>query len=692
MFSTVGIHRSIKQIWQTVPRRTATRAASARSETDQISHKGANVCICYMAADVQHVAQLSETLLQAGLAPWTFCCDKGEQKDGRWSCAVRQRMLYADFLLVYLSPHLIHAESQRRAIRRATQLWLKTQIGEAYLIPVQQGRAIEVPFITPIPSVDISNAQGIETLVQTIAYEQKERMSHHRIDDFEPEARRLDQCLDLSSIANAYRDSVLFTRKIDGIAIQKRICLQESAEIASAFSYLDFLKSKLSTASDQLLIRFMLISVDVWQALNQFHANQQWLTLRRIRDKLERLVDELGNSRESYAVRLAFVASGWQQILADIVEETAPTIQSPYTLSGPLTADNTLFVGRDPTYATFNAMLHERGSRYHPILLQGRRYIGKSSLLNNIDKVLPDLLFPVQLRMRKVVHAADERELVLNIVKEIRLLVQEHRALELPRMHRQQFDEDPLKAFGNWIEAVGKTMHGKTMLLILDDFEELLTGANQEQYSEEAVRALLRILLVPRTRIKLMFSSCWSMRQLSRWDHTLRTLRPLHLGTLDHEATHRLIHNPVEHFVLQYDPAVGVRIAELTGAHPLLLHLFCHEIILYKNEQPPASRYFVTRNDLKAVMPNLFSAADFFFATIEAELKHIGLLDFLRILATYEEGAVIGAEELSQKVAGEVEEQLVQLTELELIEEVAGGFRFKIELLRRYFAGDRGRR
>ena len=685
MSLTTGMHRSIKQIWQNVPvpRRDPVIARSAHLRAAQPTWQSADVCICYVTEDVQEAAQLSEALLQQKLSTWTFCCS--EHQGGLWPYEIRKRLLYANFLIVYVSPHLLHSDSQRRAIRQVAKLWQQTQIGEAYLIPVQAGASTAAPFVTQVRPIDVASAQGIKTLLQTIAHQCQQRTIHQRIEDFEPEARRMEECLDPSAIASAYRNSVLFTRKIDGVAIQKRIQLHDNAEIASALSYLDYLKNKLDSPSDQLLIRFMLISIDVWQALNQFHASQQWLTLRRVRDELGHMIDELGNHSESYAVRLGFVAIGWRQILANIVQETAPAIVSPYVPSGALQADEASFVGRESTYVQFTDMLAASSSRYQPILLHGSRGIGKSSLLNQLGGALPASIFPIVIPMKKVVRAVDESGLLLKFAKEIQLRVQEHRALDLPTVQRHKFEADPLGTFNGWLGTVDQCTGGKTMLLVLDDFEQLFAGANPERYSEEIVRGLVRSLLLPRPHIKLMLSSTLTMKQLSYWDHSFINLRPLHLDALDEESAHQLVRRPTEHFVLQYDPAVSVRMAELTGRHPFLLQLFCNEIVAYKNEQHPASRYFVVRDDLEVVTPRLLSAARAFFSTIEEDLKILEALTLIQTLATFAEGAIVSLEEL-QQTSTDVHNKLALLLALEVVEEVNGRYRIKIELMRRHFA------
>ena len=61
-------------------------------------------------------------------------------------------------------------------------------------------------------------------------------------------------------------------------------------------------------------------------------------------------------------------------------------------------------------------------------------------------------------------------------------------------------------------------------------------------------------------------------------------------------------------------------------------------------------------------------------------------LDLLRFLAAQGEGAVVGGEALARHCLGELDRTLGLLTRRELIESANGGYRFQVELIRRWFA------
>ncbi len=75
-----------------------------------------------------------------------------------------------------------------------------------------------------------------------------------------------------------------------------------------------------------------------------------------------------------------------------------------------------------------------------------------------------------------------------------------------------------------------------------------------------------------------------------------------------------------------------------------------------------------------------------FFADIDANQVDAAGRGLLRWLATHGEGAVVSRETLSQHCPDALDTTIAQLVQRELIEPVDGGYRFQVELIRRWFA------
>jgi hypothetical protein len=113
--------------------------------------------------------------------------------------------------------------------------------------------------------------------------------------------------------------------------------------------------------------------------------------------------------------------------------------------------------------------------------------------------------------------------------------------------------------------------------------------------------------------------------------------------------------------------------------------LLCDEIVALKNEQRPAERRLARLADVEAAAPEALARGSFFFADIERNQVDQAGLAVLRFLATHGEGAIIQPPALEPHCPGDLERTLLRLTRRELIERVNGGYRFQVELVRRWF-------
>jgi hypothetical protein len=117
--------------------------------------------------------------------------------------------------------------------------------------------------------------------------------------------------------------------------------------------------------------------------------------------------------------------------------------------------------------------------------------------------------------------------------------------------------------------------------------------------------------------------------------------------------------------------------------------LLCTEVVTLKNEQAPTARRRARLDDVEATIPDALSHGSLFFADIERnQVDDVGLA-LLRFVATQGEGVVVSQETLARQFATGLEQALALPCRRELIEPVEGGYRFQVELVRRWFARDR---
>jgi hypothetical protein len=440
-----------------------------------------------------------------------------------------------------------------------------------------------------------------------------------------------------------------------------------------------------------LLRSFSRISQDTHAALQQAGAYNQRLALSAVEDRLDGLLRELTRSSEPYAGRFRPIAIHWRQIVADSLRglaeavEQSQEIESPYVIGVPLTAQQAIFVGRSDISARIESMLRDR--QCPPLLLYGQRRMGKTSLLNNLGRMLPSTIVPLFVDLQgPVAQAADHAGLLAMLARAMNTAAMRQRDLSLPPLLRRELEADPFPGFDEWLDRVEQVLADRTGLLMLDEFEALDSGFSDGRFNTEAVLGTLRHIVQHRTRFKILLAGSHTLGELERWASYLINVPLVRIGHLSEEDARRLIERPVERFALRYTPAASDRVYALTHGHPALVQLLCAEIVGLKNTQPPALRRLANSDDVEAAVPEALRRGSFFFADIQRNQVDAAGLAVLRCIAMQGEGARIERSALARRFPQALDQVLALLTRRELIEVVDGGYCFQVELIRRWFS------
>ncbi len=447
---------------------------------------------------------------------------------------------------------------------------------------------------------------------------------------------------------------------------------------------------ELEGPASALLRSLSRISQDVDAALRQESTYNRRLALSTVEDRLDGLLRELTRSSERYAVRFRPIATRWRRIIGAHVRKLAEEaearqeIVNPYVIGVPLTEQQEIFVGRTDIGARIEGLLLDR--RGPPLLLYGQRRTGKTSLLNNLGRLLPSTIVPLFVDLQgPATQASDHAGFLYNVARFIADSARRQRGLALPRLPREALASDPFTRFDEWLDEVEKGLGQSTALLALDEFETLDSAITRGRFDEEAILGTLRHLIQHRPRFKVLLSGSHTLDELQRWASYLINAQVVHIGYLKEHEARRLIERPVRDFALRYEPRASQRVLDLTRGHPFLVQLLCAEIVALKNEQPPAVRRLARLSDVEAAVPEALSRGSLFFADIERNQVDTAGLALLRFIAARGEGAVVGQEALARQFPDELERALALLRRRELIEPVDGGYRFQVELIRRWF-------
>lgn len=470
--------------------------------------------------------------------------------------------------------------------------------------------------------------------------------------------------------------------------------LEECANVKMiADVYPGLATSDLVGPASALLRSFSRVSTDVAAALQQESAFNQRLALTAVEERLDTLLRELTRSDEQYAERFRPVAAQWRQVVASQSKQLAEEaemrqeIDNPYIIGVPLTEKQEIFIGRNEVSSRIEQLLLDR--RRPPLLLYGQRRVGKTSLLNNLGRLLPTKILPMFVDLQgPASRAQDEVGFLYNIGRAMRQSALKQRDMNLPELTREMLQLDPFTQFEEWLDEVELSLGDNLALLMLDEFEALERVLAKARLDEEIVLGMMRHLIQHRPRFKVLLSGSHTLDEFQRWASYLINVQVIHIGYLSESEARQLVEAPVQDFALRYEPAASQRVLELTNGHPFLVQLLCAEIVALKNEQPPAQRRLALLVDVETAVPEALAHGSFFFADIKQnQVDMLGryILDFM---APKGEDISVSLTSLQNELKMEtavLESTLQSLQHRELIVQIDDGYRFQVEMVRRAF-------
>ena len=488
------------------------------------------------------------------------------------------------------------------------------------------------------------------------------RRSSDRLTKIKQDVQRLEICADVTAISNAHHS----------ISI-----------------------GELNSPVSALLSSFSRISEDVAAALNQNSSYNQRLALTAVAERLNGLIGELTRSGDKYAVSFRPIAYSWYEIVTAYVRELAEVVElrqeidNPYIIGVPLTEQHEIFVKPVDLSGTYISTRIEQlllDRRRPPLLLYGQRRMGKTSLLNNLGRLLPNSIIPMFVDLQGPVSSASNYAgFLYNIARSMANSSQRQSGFTLPSLDRETLQDDPFTRFDEWLDEVEEALQQNIALLAFDEFEALDNAITKGRFDEEDVLGMLRHLIQHRPRFKVLLAGSHTIEEFQRWASYLINVQVVHISYLKQPEARQLIEQPVKDFTLRYEPNAVDRVLQLTRCHPFLIQLLCAEIIALKNEQDPSIRRLATLADVEAAIPEALSVGSFFFADIQSNQADAAGLAILQFLAAQGEGATVSRLTILQHFPDK-SDAINLLLQRELIEEVSEGYRFQVELIRRWFA------
>lgn len=449
---------------------------------------------------------------------------------------------------------------------------------------------------------------------------------------------------------------------------------------------------ELSDPISMVLRSFSRISQATEAALNGSTTYHKRLALSNVETQIEQALRDLIQSSGPYVVRFQSIMSRWQQVVGAARNELAAEVErsqeleNPYIFGVPLGQDEELFVGRSDLAARIELYLSDR--RSPPLLLYGQRRMGKTSLLRNLGRLLPSSTVPLFVDGEGIAGAVNDADLLYAIASAMVRSAERHRKLNLPRRERAAFNDSPFICFNEWLDELEVLLEEQKSiaLLALDEFEVLDVMGQHGRFSIDNMLRLLRHMAQHRPRFKVLLAGSHTLDEFRHWASYLINMQVIKISYLSPQACLRLIEHPVKDFALQYQPEASQAIIELTRGHPHFVQLICYEIVERKNQQPPAQRRLVTLDDVEGALQEALHTGDLFFADLCQQIGPDGVA-VLRALAQHGPKAALDSASLAAQLAcTDLSSTIALLLHRDVIEETAEGYRFQVELFRRWFA------
>jgi hypothetical protein len=353
-------------------------------------------------------------------------------------------------------------------------------------------------------------------------------------------------------------------------------------------------------------------------------------------------------------------------------------IPNVYVAGSPLAEKSKVFKGRRDVFRALERELATESEQRPAILLFGARRSGKSSALKQLPAVLGPLMVPVTVDLQSLALTNDAAGFYGKLAAEIKSGAFTARHFELPELPQKASQADPYAAFAGWLNQVDSALEKRWMLLCLDEYEYLEKMLADGRLDGRAFQ-LLRAMLQNYPRLTLLFSGAHTFEELDPvWSHHLINVRLLKIGHLDPPDARELVVQPIPSFPLRYAEGAAESILATIGGQPYLLQAACRDLVNLLNETDSLD---AAPDDVaRALESTLTSASAYFNELWNGPDSSDGQRAVLAALAR-KKGKPIRLEGARKSAAPADLQTLVQH---DVIEKVEGGYRMKVELVRRW--------
>jgi ABC-type amino acid transport substrate-binding protein/tetratricopeptide (TPR) repeat protein len=360
--------------------------------------------------------------------------------------------------------------------------------------------------------------------------------------------------------------------------------------------------------------------------------------------------------------------------------------ENPY-IAGNSVGGSPAFVGRAEILRDVRQVLRHR--QENAIVLYGQRRIGKTSVLKELEAKLKNdgVYHPIFFDLLGKVHQSLEK-----VLSDLADTISDGLGTGPSNLGKDPKTEFRKILLPNLLNNLGT----KSLVLLFDEFDAL-DDPTSKQTSQDFFH-YLRDLLFPVNpkerlnpeRISFVFVIGRNIDDIDNIALSLfKGISTKKVSLLEHKDTIKLIRFSEVNNSLQWTDEVIEKVWELTNGHPFLTQCLCKHIWDHLYDEMPNTSPVVTLEDIEAAIPKTLdssrSALDWLWSGLPpAEQVVASVLASVGAKTISESDLESLLKKNGMQDVKELKNAPNILQKWDLIEKVEGGYRFRVELLRRW--------
>lgn len=275
-------------------------------------------------------------------------------------------------------------------------------------------------------------------------------------------------------------------------------------------------------------------------------------------------------------------------------------------------AGRDLFHGRDDIMRKIRGSFDREGQSER-FFLDGIRRVGKTTILKFLPESLPDRMFPVDVNLDTVDTRSPDSGGILYALCDCIWKALIPVSADVAKPDETLFRTSPAAALRGYLRSAQEVVKGKSLLLMIDEFQELLklvgrsgSGSSHDTLALDQLRALM-----DEGEVAAIFTGSIRFDRLADiFDHRiLGSLLPLRVTFLEEDGVGRILRAGMEKWVTIPAETISA-VARRTGGYPWLVQIYGGSLVDLLNQE---HRTIVTPSDVETVTRETVLPTDSFF-------------------------------------------------------------------------------